>query len=83
MPSESNGSMPGWVLKQWPIIAIAATGLAWGARLEERTSSHLSRPYHDGMQSSRDDLIQIKAELRFLREDILELKQSLAPGGGT
>ena len=79
---ESNNSMPGWVLKQWPIIAIAATGLAWGARLEERTSSHLSRPYHDGMQSSRDDLILIKAELRFIREDISELKQSLNPGGG-
>ncbi len=83
MPSESNGTMPGWIIKHWPIIALAATGLAWGARLEERTSTHLARPYHDGMQSSRDDLIQIKAELRFLREDILELKQSLAPGGGT
>jgi hypothetical protein len=57
-------------------------GLAWGVRLEERMSYHLIRPYHDGMQSSRDDLILIKAELRFIREDISELKQSLSPGGG-
>jgi hypothetical protein len=42
-------------------------------------SSHLVRPYHDGMQSSRDYLILIKAELRFIREDISELKQSLSP----
>jgi hypothetical protein len=75
--------MPGWLLKHWPLIAVAVAGLAWGVRLEERMSYHLIRPYHDGMQSSRDDLILIKAELRFIREDILELKQSLAPGGGT
>jgi hypothetical protein len=69
-------------LKHWPLIAVAVAGLAWGVRLEERMSYHLIRPYHDGMQSSRDDLILIKAELRFIREDISELKQSLSPGGG-
>jgi hypothetical protein len=74
--------MPGWLLKHWPLIAVAVAGLAWGVRLEERMSYHLIRPYHDGMQSSRDDLILIKAELRFIREDISELKQSLSPGGG-
>lgn len=80
MAGEGYGNgMPGWVLKHWPIIAVAATGLAWGARSADRMTTHLSRPYHDGMQSSRDDLIQIKSELRFLREDISELKQSLAP----
>ena len=83
MPSESPGAgMPGWLLKHWPLIAVAVAGLAWGVRLEERMSYHLIRPYHDGMQSSRDDLILIKAELHFIREDISELKQSLSPGGG-
>jgi len=74
---ESNGTMPGWLVKHWPIIAVAAAGLAWGVRLEEHLTNHLSRPYHDGMQESRDNLIQIKAELRFLREDISELKKNV------
>ena len=40
-------------------------------------SHHLALPYHDGMQQTRDDLIQIKAELLFLREDRTELKKAL------
>lgn len=67
----------GWIVRHWAIVLVAATGIAWGVRLEERMTYHLSLPYHDGMREQRDDLIEIKAELRYLREDVLELKQDL------
>ena len=70
-----------WVLKHLPVILVAIAGIAWGVRLEERMPNHLALPYHDGMRQQRDDLIEIKAELRFLREDVLELKKVVSPGG--
>ena len=66
-----------WLLKNLPLVLVCVTGVAWGVRLEERMSHHLALPYHDCMQQTRDDLIQIKAELRFLREDMTELKKAL------
>ena len=66
-----------WLLKNLPLVLVCVTGVAWGGRREERMSHHLALPYHDGMQQTRDDLIQIKAELRFLREDMTELKKAL------
>lgn len=68
-----------WLAKHLPIILVAVAGIAWGVRLEERMSHHLTLPYHDGMRQQREDLIEIKAELRFLREDVLEMKKSLTP----
>ena len=68
-----------WVLKHLPVILVAIAGIAWGVRLEERMTNHLGLPYHDGMRQQRDDLIEIKAELRFLREDVTEMKKSLTP----
>ena len=70
-----------WVLKHLPVILVAIAGIAWGVRLEERMTNHLALTYHDGMRQQRDDLIEIKAELRFLREDVLELKKVVSPGG--
>ena len=67
----------GWVLRNWPIIIVTGCGIAWGVRLEERLGNHLQLAYHDGMRQQRDELIEIKAELRFLREDVQELKKSL------
>ena len=49
--------------------------VAWGVRLEERLAYHLALPYHGQMQETRDDLVQIKTELKFLREDVQEIKQ--------
>ena len=66
-----------WLLKNLPLVLVCVTGVAWGVRLEARMSHHLALPYHDVMQQTRDDLIQIKAELRFLREDMTELKKAL------
>ena len=68
-----------WLAKHLPIILVAVAGIGWGVRLEERMSHHLTLPYHDGMRQQREDLIEIKAELRFLREDVLEMKKSLTP----
>lgn len=74
-------SQDNWLIKHLPVIVVASAGIAWGVRLEERMTNHLSLPYHDGMRQQRDDLIEIKAELRFLREDVLELKKVVSPGG--
>jgi len=68
-----------WAMQNLPLIMVAVAGIAWGVRLEERMANHLSLPYHDGMRQQRDDLIEIKAELRFLREDVLELRENLTP----
>ncbi len=62
------------MLRHLPIFMVAVAGIAWGVRLEERIQHHLRLPYHDGMRQQRDDLIEIKAELRYLREDVQELK---------
>lgn len=72
-----NEEKAGWVIRHWPILVLAGTMVAWGVRLEERLSNHLALPYHDGMRQQRDDLIEIKAELRFLREDVLEVRKKL------
>mgnify|MGYP003681712785 FL=1 len=76
MPSELRQN---WAMQYVPLAMVAVAGIAWGARLEERMSHHLALPYHDGMRQQRDDLIEIKAELRFLREDVLELRKNLTP----
>ena len=68
-----------WPAKHLPIILVAVAGIAWGVRLEESMSHHLALPYHDGMRQQREDLIEIKAELRFLREDVIEMKKTLTP----
>ena len=69
-----------WLVKNLPIILVAVAGIAWGVRLEERMSHHLALPYHGGMRETRDSLIEIKAELRFLREDVQELKKEMETG---
>lgn len=69
----------GWLVRQWPILVVVAGGIAWGVRLEERLGNHLSQPYHSEMRETRDSLIEIKAELRYLREDVLELKKRTEP----
>ena len=67
----------GWFVRHWPILVVAAGGIAWGVRIEERLGHHLTQPYHSEMRETRDSLIEIKAELRFLREDVLELKKKM------
>jgi len=67
-----------WLVKHWPIILVAGTMVIWGVRLEERLAYHLGQPYHDGMRSALEDLIEIKAELRFLREDVQEVKAKVS-----
>ena len=62
---KEENARAGWILRHWPIVLVGATGLAWGVRLEERLDNHLDAPFHDGMRSTRDDFIYIKAELRF------------------
>jgi len=69
----------GWLVRHWPILVVAAGGVAWGVRLEERMGHHLTQPYHSEMRETRDSLIEIKAELRYLREDVLELKKKMEP----
>ena len=71
--------LDGWLVKHWPILVVAAGGIAWGVRLEERMAHHLTQPYHSEMRETRDSLIEIKAELRYLREDVLELKKKMEP----
>jgi hypothetical protein len=67
----------GWFVRHWPILVVAAGGIAWGVRIEERLGHHLAQPYHSEMRETRDSLIEIKAELRYLREDVLELKKKM------
>ena len=69
----------GWLVRHWPTLVVAAGGVAWGVRLEERMGHHLTQPYHSEMRETRDSLIEIKAELRYLREDVLELKKKMEP----
>ena len=69
----------GWLVRHWPILVVAAGGIAWGVRIEERLGHHLAQPYHSEMRETRDSLIEIKAELRYLREDVLELKKKMEP----
>ena len=69
----------GWLVRHWPILVVAAGGVAWGVRLEERMGHHLTQPYHSEMRETRDSLIESKAELRYLREDVLELKKKMEP----
>jgi hypothetical protein len=69
----------GWFVRHWPILVVAAGGIAWGVRIEERLGHHLAQPYHSEMRETRDSLIEIKAELRYLREDVLELKKKMEP----
>jgi len=69
----------GWLVRHWPILVVAAGGVAWGVRLEERMGHHLTQPDHSEMRETRDSLIEIKAELRYLREDVLELKKKMEP----
>ena len=68
-----------WLLRHLPLLLVAVAGIAWGVRLEERLTHHLGLRYHEGMQDARDDLIEIKAELRYLREDVQEIKRGFAP----
>ena len=68
-----------WLLRHLPLLLVAVAGIAWGVRLEERLTHHLGLPYHGGMRETRDSLIESKAELRFLREDVQELKRGFAP----
>ena len=72
-----NGDDKGWLARQLPILLVAIAGIAWGVRLEERSNHHISLPYHGGMTETRDSLIEIKSELRFLREDVQELKKEM------
>ena len=68
-----------WLIRHLPLLLVAVAGIAWGVRLEERLTPHLGLQYHEGMQDARDDLIEIKAELRYLREDVQEIKRGFAP----
>mgnify|MGYP003146414361 CR=1 FL=1 len=74
--SEEEGSEK-WLLRHLPLILVAVAGIAWGVRLEERLANHLKLPYHGGMRETRDSLIEIKAELRYLREDVQGLKAEM------
>ncbi len=67
----------GWLVRHLPILVVAAGGIVWGVRLEERMGHHLTQPYHGGMRETHDSLIEIKAELRFLREDVQEIKTEM------
>ena len=66
-----------WLIRHLPLVMVAVAGIAWGVRLEERIKNHLALPFHEGMNAQREDLIQIKTELRFLREDVAGLKTQL------
>ena len=72
-----NGDDKGWLARQLPILLVAIAGFAWGVRLEARSNHHIGLPYHGGMAETRDSLIEIKSELRFLREDVQELKKEM------
>jgi len=74
---EPQPGPPNWVLKNLPLILCCVTGVAWGARLEERMASHLKLPFHEGMRQTREALIEIKAEVRYMRLDLQELKETL------
>jgi len=74
MSEEEKG---GWLIRHLPILLVAIAGIGWGVRLEERLTNHLTLPYHGGMRETRDSLIEIKAELRYLREDVQELKAEI------
>ena len=49
----------GWFVRHWPILVVAAGGIAWGVRIEERLGHHLAQPYHSEMRETRDSLIEI------------------------
>lgn len=74
MSGDEKGA---WVARHLPILLVAIAGIGWGVRLEERSRNHIGLPYHNGMRETRDSLIEIKSELRFLREDVQELKKEM------
>ena len=67
-----------WMLKNWPILTFAFAVVAWGVRLEERMNHHVKQPYHEGMRQSHDDLLEIKVEIRHIREDVQRLNAALS-----
>ncbi len=66
-----------WLFRHWPVLTFSFAVVAWGVRLEERMNHHVVQPYHEGMRQSHDDLLEIKVEVRHIREDIKRLNAAL------
>lgn len=66
-----------WLVKHWPMIVVAAGLIAWGAKLENDMHHHKERPWHKGLDTHRDNLIQLQVELRHIREGQMALRQQL------
>ena len=69
-----------WLVRHWPILTFAFAVVAWGVRLEERMNNHVVPPYHEGMRKGHNDLLEIKVEIRHIREDIQRLNKALENG---
>ena len=63
-----------WVARWLPLVLVIVGGVVWSVRLEGKIEHHHSLPYHAGTQSANNDLIAIKVELRWLREEMGEIK---------
>tara|TARA_R110000824_G_scaffold19714_1_gene75756 strand:- start:772 stop:1014 length:243 start_codon:yes stop_codon:yes gene_type:complete len=66
-----------WVARLMPLVLVLVAGVVWSVRLEGKIEHHHALPYHSGTQSAKDDLIAIKVELRWLREEMGEIKTTL------
>ena len=64
-----------WVLKWLPLTLAIVGGLVWLVRLEGKIEQHSVLPYHDGAKDAYEDLIAIKVELRYFREELGEIKR--------
>ena len=61
---------------RWLPLTLAIVGaIVWLVRLEGKIEHHHELPYHDGAKAAYDDLIAIKVELRYFREELGEIKR--------
>lgn len=68
-----NDAVRAW----WPVLLVAITGLVWFVRLESKVESHESLEWHAGMSKTASDIATIKADVKHLREDLIDVKKSM------
>lgn len=61
----------------WPVLVVAIAGLVWLIRLEAKVDNHETREWHAGMSKTALDIATIKADVKHLREDLIEVKKRM------
>lgn len=65
------------LVKYWPVLVVAAGCLIGFVRLEERFEAHLNTPWHQGMEKTNEQLVEINAELKHLRDVLNDLQKKM------